>query len=265
MGSSRQVLRANAAHSWWDATRCLAFAVALTLGQAAAASSATFSVNPVQIFLSASAKSAMLSLKNETDQPIRFQLSVNAWAQSPDGQMQLSPTTDVVFFPAMLTLQPREQRNIRVGATVPPGDAEKTYRIFVEELPPLEQKEAPSGVTMLTKMGIPIFLQPAKPVGQASLQDFAVNDGRFGFRLQNNGNVHFIPQSVLVRGVDASGAVILDTKVDAWYVLAGTARVFEVAVPAPQCGQVRSLAVEARVAGAVLKESLQTPAGACGR
>jgi fimbrial chaperone protein len=265
MSSRTQQVTARAAHSWRAAAWCVALAAGLALGQAAAASATTFSVNPVQIFLSASTKSALLSLKNETDQPIRFQLSVNAWAQDPGGQMQLAPTTDIVFFPAMLTLQAHEERKVRIGATVPPGNVERTYRIFVEELPPLEKKDAPTGVTMLTKMGIPIFLQPAKPVGQAALRDLGVKDGHFGFRLQNDGNVHFMPQSVQVRGVDGSGAVILDMKVDAWYVLAGTARVFDVAVPAAQCSQVRSLAVEARVSGAVLKEALQTPGGACGR
>jgi fimbrial chaperone protein len=265
MSSRRRHVTAMAAHSWRAAAWYVALAASLTLGQAAAASAATFSVNPVQIFLSAATRSALLTLKNETDQPIRFQLSVNAWAQDPGGQMQLAPTTDIVFFPAMLTLQAHEERKIRIGATVSPGTVEKTYRIFVEELPPLEKKDAPTGVTMLTKMGIPIFLQPAKPVGLAALQELGVKDGHFGFRLQNNGNVHFIPQSVQTRGLDGSGAIILDTKADAWYVLAGTARVFDIAVPAAQCGQIRSLAVEARVSGAVLKETLQTPNGACGR
>jgi fimbrial chaperone protein len=265
MSSRRQHVTAMAAHSWRAAAWFLALAAGLTLGRAAAASAATFSVNPVQIFLSAGTRSALLTLKNETDQPIRFQLSVNAWTQDPGGQMQLAPTTDIVFFPAMLTLQPHEERKVRIGATVPPGSVEKTYRIFVEELPPLEKKDAPAGVTMLTKMGIPIFLQPVKPVGQAALQDLQVKGGRLGFRLQNNGNVYFMAQSVRVRGLDGAGTVILDTKVDAWYVLAGTARVFDIAVPAAQCGQVRSLAVEARVSGAVLKETLQTPGGACGR
>jgi fimbrial chaperone protein len=265
MSSRTQHVTAMAAHSWRAAAWCMALAAGLTLGRAAAAPAATFSVNPVQIFLSAGTKSALLTLKNETDQPVRFQLSVNAWAQDAGGQMQLAPTTDIVFFPAMLTLQAREERKVRIGATVPPGSVEKTYRIFVEELPALDKKDTPAGVTMLTKMGIPIFLQPAKPVGQAALGDLNARDGRLGFRLQNNGNVHFMPQSIQVRGLDGSGAVILDMKVDAWYVLAGTERIFDVAVPAARCRQIRSLAVEARVPGAVLKETLQTPSGACGK
>jgi fimbrial chaperone protein len=265
MSSKRQHVTAMAAHSWRASAWYLALAAGLTIGQAGAAPAATFSVNPVQIFLSAATKSALLTLKNETDQPIRFQLSVNAWAQDPGGQMQLAPTTDIVFFPAMLTLQAHEERKVRIGATVPPGSVEKTYRIFVEELPPLEKKDTPAGVTMLTKMGIPIFLQPAKPVGQAAIREVGIRDGHLGFTLQNNGNVYFLPKSVGVRGLNVSGDRVMDQKVDAWYVLAGTVRVFDVAIPAPQCGQVRSLAIEVQVSGSVLKETLQTPGGACGR
>jgi fimbrial chaperone protein len=255
----------TAAHSWRVAAAWVALAAGLTLGQAAAASAATFSVNPVQIFLSAATKSALLTLKNETDQPIRFQLSVHAWSQDPDGQMQLTPTTDIVFFPAMLTLQAREERKIRIGTTVPPQGVEKTYRIFVEELPPLDQKEMPAGVTMLTKMGIPIFLQPAKLTTRASLANLGVKAGRFSFRLVNSGTQHFMPEGVRVRGLDESGAAVLDQKPRAWYVLAGTERVFDLEIPADTCARIRSLVVEAVVAGSTLKETLQAPDGACAK
>jgi fimbrial chaperone protein len=265
MSSTTERMTAMAAHSWRAAAWYMTLAAGLTLGQAAAASAATFSVNPVQVFLSAGTKSALLSLRNETDQPIRFQLSVEAWSQEPGGQMRLTPTTDIVFFPAMLTLKGREERKVRIGATVPPDSVEKTYRIFVEELPPLDTKDASAGITMLTKMGIPIFLRPAKPVGQATLGELGLRDGRLGFQLQNKGNVHFIPESVQVRGMDGTGTSILNLKLDAWYVLAGGMRVLDVEVPAAQCSRVRALVVEARVAGTVLKETLQTPAGACGR
>lgn len=238
---------------------------AAAIGQASAAAAATFSVNPTRVFLSASVRSSLVSLKNETDRPLRFQLSVVSWNQDANGQMQTAPTDDVVCFPTLLTLQPREERKIRVGVTTSPGDVERTYRLFVEELPPLEGPETPGGVAMLTKLGIPVFLQPARAVARAELRNLAVKDGRFRFDLRNTGTVFFLPQSVRIRALDGSGVSVADLKADAWYVLAGGVRSFDIELPAAACGRLRSLEVEAQVASNTLKETLQTPAGACAK
>ena len=126
----------TAAHSWRTLAACLVIAAGLALSQAAAA--ATFTVNPTQVFLNRTTRSALVTIKNETDKPVRFQLTMMAWTQDPGGQMQLAPTSDVVFFPSLLTLNGREERRVRVGAEVPAGPVEKTYRLFIEELPPVE-------------------------------------------------------------------------------------------------------------------------------
>ena len=74
----------------------------------------------------------LLTLRNESNETLQFQLSVFAWTQSPLGQMELEPTEDVVFFPTLLTLKPKETRRVRVGSATPQDVREKTYRIFVE-------------------------------------------------------------------------------------------------------------------------------------
>jgi fimbrial chaperone protein len=243
----------------------LAVAAALAFGQSSSAGAATFSVNPTRVFLSAAIRSSLVSLKNETDRPVRFQLSVVSWSQDPIGQMQTAPTDDIVCFPTLLALQPREERKVRVGVTTTPGNVEKTYRLFVEELPPLDKAETAGAVSMLTKLGIPVFLQPAKAVARGELQNLALEDGRLRFDLRNAGTVFFLPQSVRVRGLDASGSQVADVTVDAWYVLAGGVRSFDIGLPTATCGRLRALEVNVQVASAALKETLQTPGGACAR
>ena len=256
---------ATAAHCWRTFAVCLAIAVGLAFGQAAAAAAASFTVNPTQVFLSSTTRSALVTIKNETDKPVRFQLTMMAWTQDPGGQMQLDPTSDVVFFPSLLTLNGREERRVRVGAQVPAGPIEKTYRLFIEELPPVEPAGPPNGVAMLTKVGIPIFLQPARLATDAALQNLGLKAGRLSFRLVNSGTLHFIPKAVRVRGLDQAGAVILEQKPDAWYVLAGGERVFDLEIPADVCARIRSLAVEAQLPDSTLKELLQAPGGACAK
>ena len=173
-----------------------ACAVLDLLGGTRPAAARSFTVNPTQIFLAPKITSPLLTLRNESDETLRFQLTVFKWDQTPQGEMKLDPTQDIVFFPALLSLSPKEERKVRVGATTSFAASEKTYRIFVEELPPQPGGATQSAVRVLTKMGVPIFLQPAKIQAQGSLNDLMVKEGTFTFNVRNPGNVHFVPQSV---------------------------------------------------------------------
>jgi fimbrial chaperone protein len=247
--------------------RTLVVVTAVFSGLAAAtpAGAATFSVNPTQIFLSGRTTSSLLTLRNDSGETLRFQLTAFAWSQGPAGEILLEPTTDVVFFPALLSLKEGEERRIRVGTTTTAGAGEKTYRIFVEELPPTGEADAGSAVRVLTKMGIPIFIRPAKEASTAALSDLGMRAAALHFSLVNTGSVHFVPQVITVRGVSANGEGLFEQQVAGWYVLAGGRRDFEVPLPADTCSGVVSMTIEVTLGSSSLKESLQTPGGACGR
>lgn len=230
--------------------------------QAGAASAATFTVDPTQIFLSGRTGSVLLTLRNESTETLQFELSVFAWTQSPTGQMQLEPTEDIVFFPTLLTLKPMETRRVRVGSATSQDVREKTYRIFVEELPPVNP--VGNGIRVLTKMGIPIFVRPAKQVATATLTDLRQQDGALRFTLSNAGTVHVVPQSIKVRGLAGSNAAF-DRELEGWYVLAGGRREFDMTFPKDACAQVTAIVVDVQFASGKLQERLQTPNGACPR
>jgi fimbrial chaperone protein len=176
--------------------------------------------------------------------------------------MLLEPTEDIVFFPTLLTLKPKESRRVRVASATPQGVREKTYRIFVEELPPAEN--IAGGVRVLTKMGIPIFVRSVKEVATATLTDLRQQNGALRFTLANTGTTHVVPQSIKVRGLAGSNTAF-DQEVEGWYVLAGGRREFDMAVPKNACAQVTSIVVDVQFASGKLQERLQTPNGACPR
>ena len=245
--------------------RAAAVLAAALLGMAGAAkfaTAATFTVDPTQIFISGRTGSTLLTLRNESTDAIRFQLSVFAWDQSVSGEMKLEATDDIVFFPSLLTLGPGETRRVRVGLATKLGAVEKTYRIFVEELPPADPST--SGVRVLTKMGIPIFLRPPKEQASAALSGLGREENRFRFTLANTGTVHFVPQEITVRGVAGSDAAFTQ-QLQGWYVLAGGRREFDMALPDTQCAQLTAIIVDIRLGSSTLQERLQTPGGVCPR
>ena len=240
----------------------------LALGQPGALSAAAFRVTPIQVALSSTSSSALLTLTNESSETLRFQVSVHAWTQGRKGEIELAPTQDIVFFPALLTLEAGKDRKIRVGTSTPPGPVEKTYRIFVEELPPAEgPKEVAtpkSEVRVRTKMGIPIFLQPAAKAQTAgAIESPALEDGQLRFRVRNTGNVHFMLLSVRITGTSASGETVFEKQAEGWYVLPGGIREYEIPIPPADCAKVKTFALEATIEREAMKARLEAPPGAC--
>jgi fimbrial chaperone protein len=208
-----------------------------------AAHASAFDVSPVTLTLTAQTTSAMLTVTNRGAEALRFHISAFTWDQKPDGEMVLNPTTDVVFFPAMLTLNPHEERNLRVATSVKPGTVEKTYRVFVQELPPPVTAENPGVVRVLTKMGIPIFVQPAAPTAKPVLSDLALRGQQVTFTLKNAGNKHLRLEKLVVTTSDG-GKAVHSREIDPWYVLAGGTRSYVVELPADVCKGLRSVHVE---------------------
>lgn len=237
----------------------------MALGQAGLAAGATFFVSPTRVVLTARAATALVTVRNDGDVPLRFQVGVYVWNQGAQGQILLAPTDDLIVFPLMMTLGPKQERSVRVGAVTPFGAVEKSYRLIVEELPPVERPGESAGVRVLTRMGVPVFLQPAAPKASASLTDVALGPDGLTFSLRNTGNVFFVPDAVTVTALDGLGNVVLEQTLEAWYVLAAGVRAFVVAVPRPLCEQVRSFAISVEVGKVSLKGRLETPASACGR
>jgi fimbrial chaperone protein len=240
----------------------------LALGQSGALSAAAFRVTPIQVALSSSSSSALLTLTNESSETLRFQVSAHAWTQGRKGEIELAPTQDIVFFPALLTLEAGKERKIRVGTSTSPGPVEKTYRIFVEELPPAEgPKEVAtpkSEVRVRTKMGIPIFVEPtAKARMEGAIESPALEGGQVRFRVRNTGNVHFMLLSVRIIGTGPSGEAVFEKQAEGWYVLPGGIREYEIPVPPADCAKVKVFAVEATDERETLKARLEAPPGAC--
>jgi len=236
--------------------------------QAGAAEGSAFKVTPVRVTFNGPS-STLLTLKNDSDEALRFQIAAYTWSQDAKGGIQLGPTEDVTFFPALLTLKAGEERKVRVATAVTAKDVEKTYRIFFEELPPLETPKEKAGaqVRILTRMGIPIFVEPDKGYAEARIENTKVQGGHLTFDVRNTGNMHFGVQSVKVHGVSAKGESLLEKEVEGWYVLPGTPRTYDLEIPAGVCAKLKTITLEVQtdIAGNTgpMKADVDVVPGAC--
>lgn len=205
---------------------------------------------------------------------LHFQLRVFAWDESPKGQPLLSATEDIVFFPLQLVLAPGEERKARLGRTVPVDSSEKTYRLFVDQLPPPEKARGSqhesgfqheSEVRMMARVTIPIFIQPNKQVTEGRVEEMAMRKGLFSFQIKNTGNIHFLPQDIRISGFGVAGEAIFERKLNGWYVLAGGLRVYELDLSKEDCFRIKALAVELKAANLTVKDRFHIPPGACGQ
>lgn len=244
--------------------RHIALALGLLCGAGRARASG-LNISPVQVWLSPETARSLLTLRNEGPEDARYQVSVVAWDEDASSGMKLAPTEDIVVFPLVLELKVGETRSLRVGAVVPFGPVEKTYRVFLEELPPPERPQTRSTVRVLTRVGIPVFLAPTKTLEDRKLSKVSVGGGGASVDVQNTGNVHFRVDSVRLEAFGEGGARLFDTQAQGWYVLAGAHKRYQLDIPKDACRKVRKLVVSVKTEKEqVYQEPLETPGGACG-
>ena len=233
----------------------------------------SFRVTPIRVDLNSRVSSSLMTLTNDSPDELRFQISAFEWSQAEGtGEMNLTPTKDVVFFPALLTVKPGEERKVRVGSTVKSGDVEKTYRIFFEELPPLTTPETTTGseVKIITKLGVPIFIEPAKSLVVGEIPNASMSAGKLAFDVKNNGNVHFLARSVKVIGLDAAGKAVVEKQREGWYVLRGGSRRYDLEFKPEECRTLKTIRISVdtdmptpKPEAALLTRDFPVPDGFC--
>jgi fimbrial chaperone protein len=246
----------------------LIFISTKSLSQSNPGQSNNFVVFPVQVYLSSTAPSpnSFISIRNTSTETKRFQVKVFSWTQKEKEPLQLIPTEDLVVFPLLVTIEPAQSRDVRLGLVVPATSVEKTYRIMVEELPNAQTQEnskKSTGVSFRFKMSIPIFVQPEQKQSQPALTNLLNNKGKFSFQLTNTGNVHYLAKELQVTGTDTSGKTLFQKSKTGWYVLSGSSQLYDIELPKTDCQKVANVTVNLKTDTTNVSQSLPTPKGVC--
>jgi len=236
-------------------------AIALVIGIAAPATAqASYSVDPVQVKLAPGQDNTTITVTNRGDAELRLELEVFSWDHDEAGVMDLGQTEDLLLFPPLVTLQPGERQQIRLGVETSVGDTEKAYRLLVQEIP--SQSRAEGGeVSLRTVVSIPVFLQTGHDETDVRV-DAEAGARRVAAHVINSGSVHVSVDAVGFRGLDAEGRVTFEDSVPGWYVLAGRSHRFSLELTPAMCSAATTIEVDAVMHGEIIAHTIDA-ATAC--
>ncbi len=231
-----------------------------------AAGAGEYAVTPMRISLDREAASSTVTVTNSGSDRMSFQIAAMEWTQDADGRDRYAPTTEVIFFPKILTLQPGESRVVRVGVQAFPVQAERTFRLFIEPLQVRAAEPAASGaqISINIRFALPIFVKPAAPAAAGEIDDVAVHRGVLAFKLRNTGNEHLRAENgVAVTGRDAQGSDVFTERIETGNVLAGAAKPIALTLPRGTCARLASLEITARAEQLALSQKLDVGRASC--
>ncbi len=224
---------------------------------------ANFSIQPIRIFFEGGKKTDIITIKNEDQKIIALQINSVAWTQDEKGDNIYLPTEDILFFPKLLEINPGEEKIIRIGNKVSRGNAERTYRLFIEEIPDNSKLET-TAVRILMKVGIPIFIAPVKAAASGVIENIELSKSSLRLDVKNEGNTHFIIRSIKVKGRDGAGKEAYAVEKAGGYLHHGKSKEFIFEIPKDVCHTLKTLNVHIDTDRLKMEKQIEIAGEICG-
>jgi fimbrial chaperone protein len=204
------------------------------------ASAAQFSLSLTRIHLGASHPVETVVLANQEPRDLAFEVHVQRWHQKADGEWELVPSDALVVHPLILRVPEGGDARVRIGSLSPSVTAEEAYRVELQELP---ERTALAGgqIRMLTRVSVPVFVEPAKAKPALSLSTTAVASSGVDVVLHNGGTAYAPPSPAVLRVRDANGRSLHEANVTTNYVLAGAQWPLHAALPSTACARAATI------------------------
>lgn len=223
---------------------------------------AGFRATPIKINFDNRTKTAVLSVQNDGETRTTIQIEAMEWSQDEKGNDQYKPSKELIFFPKIMSVDKGEEKIVRVGYEGKFGGTEKTYRLFLQELP--VRKEGDPAVTMALRMGLPVFVKPsADETGAASIESLRLNKGSVEVKVRNGGNSHIIVSKILAEGSGAGAAATFRKEIGGWYTLAGGSKTYSIKLDEQECIKSGEIKVQVTAGEKVVEGKLAVDKGAC--
>jgi len=224
---------------------------------------AQFSVTPIMLTFDGITKSGVININNDEDNKLQVQMKAFEWTQDEKGQDQYVESNDILFFPKIMGIEKKEQRILRAGITGSGGSREKTYRLFIQEIPDPGTKSAETQIRVAIRFGVPIFVKPQKEEIRGQIDKVALGEGKLQTVVRNTGNSHFVIQSILIKGTDREGKETFSKELSGWYLLAGSVRSYETPLAQEVCRDTARFHVKVKTTEFTLDDRLDVDKSLC--
>lgn len=219
-------------------------------------------VSPIRLDFNTKVTSGILTVSNGTSDKISYQMKAFEWIQDAEGKDKYAETADIIFFPKMMVVEPGDKKIIRAGMKVPRADREKSYRLFIEEIPKPQKAEG-AHITFAIRFGVPIFFKPVKEEFKGVIEKVSMDKGLLTVPIKNIGNSHFVIQTITVKGVDSNKETVFSRGLPGWYLLNGVARQYTTEIPRELCTKIMKLEIDVKTDQFDLKDSLDVQRTMC--
>ena len=230
-----------------------------------AAFAGEFTVKPIRLDVAHSAKSASMSVVNDGAEKLSFQLQAMDWTQDKDGKDQYADSRDLIFAPKLMTIEPGQEGLVRIGFKSPATTTEKTYRLFIEELPGVVKKvEGNSAqINVLLRFGLPIFATPTHAQDGLAIEAVELVNSVLSFIARNSGNRHQMYKSIRLEGLNAANKPVFSLDIADRYLLATAAKPYKTTLSAQQCRELTSVVIAIETDKLVQSRKLDVKPGMC--
>jgi fimbrial chaperone protein len=190
-----------------------------------------FAVSPIRLDFDRTTKTGVITITNDDDDKLQLQMKAFEWTQDADGKDKYEETDDLIFFPKIATVEKGEQRLLRTSYKIPATEKQKTYRLFIEEIPgPQKTPVQGAQIAVAVRFGVPIFLKPLKEEVKGEVDSVKYADGKLNVKINNTGNTHFFINNIQLK----SGEKIAED-IKGWYLLNNAARTYSFAMTPQAC------------------------------
>jgi fimbrial chaperone protein len=199
-----------------------------------------FSISPIRLDLDRQNKTDSITISNdESERKLEMQAKLFEWTQDANGNDVYAESSDLVFFPRIFSVDKQDQRVVRVGLKVPAAAAEKSYRLFIEELPPPPDPEKKGAqVLFVLRFGVPVFVRPDKEQLAGAIDGVEAAPTAATVTIRNTGNQNFQIQSLSIKSPAG-----YENEIVGGYVLAGAAKRITAPIPADMCSKLGKLQI----------------------